>query len=598
MDIITHKAINVQVSIPKKTDEIQTFCNSKQILTFGLTHLQREAYSLYDAGLNVFPQPIGQKGGLPWKRLQYSRLNRDDKNYGLRNLFAGECNIAIMCGSTSNNLFVIDCESTDSFLYHLQQMINRDIPIWAVSTARGGHIYLCAKNGEVHNIGLDLLHDIEIKARNGYVLAPPSIHPSGKAYQWVSQQGDAPPIVDVQEIDWLKNRHHEKVQLTFDAPSTSKTGNWSMCVVSPASNLAKETQDYLHNGGHLTEGNRNNRLFKAACDLSGNKYSQSESEHILTPLAVMSGLPAYEVQATIKSAYSRHRTPSNSTVATLRQSWKYALLWATRHKWENRTAGSDRALFIALIERARVSSNENDVFRASIRELSELSSLGTTTIQRGLARLQEMQIIFNAGHDNTSQASLWRFSNKIISVAKQIELNLNTVSIPPYWLRYSESVFNSDIVERGALGHSVLFVYEFMRTLHQAMMPSDMAEALGISLNQVNYALRKLKEHELVQRLDKGWYLLKMTLPELETVFEHVQGKGSDRAEGYRREREVFAGVILFNARLKREGKIYMAAVSEQVAYDNEARRILDDPLIALGLELGGVLRMDENIRH
>lgn len=598
MDIITHNAINVQVSIPKKTDEIQTFCNNHQILTFGMTQLQREAYRLYDAGLNVFPQPIGQKGGLPWKRLHYSRLNRDDKNYGLRNLFAGDCNVAIMCGSTSNNLFVIDCETNDSFLYHLQQMVDRDIPIWAAQTARGGHIYLHAKNGEVHNIELGTLPDTEIKGRNGYVLAPPSIHPSGVAYQWVAQQGDTPPTVDVQQVDWLKTRQGEKINLTFDAPSTSKTGNWSMCVVSPASNLAKETQDYLHNGRHVAEGNRNNRLFKAACDLAGNHYSHGEAENILAPIGIMSGLSTYEVKKTIKSAYSQHRTPSRKHTPNLNQTWKYALLWATHHNWENRTAGSDRALFIALIERARVSSNENDVFRASIRELSELSSLGTTTIQRGLARLQDMQIIFNAGYDNTSQASLWRFSNKIISLAKQLELNLNTVSIPPYWLRYSESVFNSDIVERGALGHSVLFVYEYMRTLHRPMMPSDMAEEMGISLNQVNYALRKLKEHELVQRLDAGWYLLKMTLPELETIFEHVEGKGSARAEKYRVEREIFAGVILFNARIKHEGKQYMAVVSEQVRFHNEAKRLLDDPLIALGLELGGVLRMDNEMRH
>lgn len=598
MVIIPHNAINVQVSIPKMTDENQTICNMTQILSLGLTTLQQEAYALYDAGFNVFPQPIGHKGGLPWKRLQYSRLSRNDKNYGLRNLFAGECNVAVMCGITSNNLFVLDCESIEIFHYHLQQMIDRKLPIWAVKTARGGHIYLCAENGEVHNIELGILTDTEVKARNGYVLAPPSIHPSGVAYTWVVRQGDAPPIVDVNDIDWLKNRQGEKVSLTYDAPSNSKTGDWSMCVVSPASNLAKDTKDYLHTGGHLTEGSRNNRLFKAACDLSGNKYGQGEAEHILTPIALMSGLTNYEVQATIKSAYSRQRTPSKTTQAPLRQSWKYALLWATQRKWDNRTAGSDRALFIALIERARVSSNENDVFRASIRELSELSRLGTTTIQRGLTRLQEMQIIFNAGYDNTSQASLWRFSNKILSVAKQIELNLNTVSIPPYWLRYSESVFNSDIVERGALGHSVLFVYEFMRTLHYPMMPSDIAEALDISLNQVNYALRKLKEHELVQRLDKGWYLLKMTLPELEAVFEHVQGKGSERAEGYRREREVFAGVILFNARIKREGKVYMAYVSQQVSYHRQVQAVLDDPLLMLGLELGGVLRLNTDNLH
>src|SRR5690606_18635258 len=187
--IIPYNTINVQVSIPENTDEIQTVCNTNQISTFGLSDLQRQAYALYDIGLNVLPQPIARKGGLPWKRLQYSRLNRDDANYGLRNLFAGECNLAVMCGATSGNLFVIYCESNDSFLYHLQQMRDNDIPIWAVQTARGGHIYLRAKNGEVHNIETGILCDTEIKGRGGYLLAPPSIHPSGMVYPWIVQHG-------------------------------------------------------------------------------------------------------------------------------------------------------------------------------------------------------------------------------------------------------------------------------------------------------------------------------------------------------------------------------------------------------------------------
>lgn len=593
--IIPYNPVNVQVGIPENTDEIQTIHSVKQISTLGLTDLQREAYALYDMGLNVLPQPITRKGGLPWKRLQYSRLNRDDTNYGLRNLFAGDSNLAVMCGATSGNLFIIDCESIPGFFYHIQQMVNRDIPIWAVKTARGGHIYLRAENGEVHSIEPGILPDAEIKGRNGYVLAPPSIHPDGSIYHWTIQQGDSIPVIKTADVDWLKTGRGQIIPLKFDTPSSRKTGNWSMQMVSPASNLGKETRDYLENGKHLTEGNRNNRLFKAACDMSGNKYSQNETQNVLTPIAGMSGLPIAEIRATIISAYSRNRTPSRpSQKVQLHFTWRYALLWGIKHQWESRTAGSDRALFLALVERARVSSNENDVFRASIRELSELASLGTTTIQRGLERLQDMMIIFNSGYDSMSKASLWRFSDKILSIAKQVELNMNTVSIPPHWLRYSESVFNSDIVERGALGHSVLFVHEFMRTLHQPMMPSEIAESLGVSLNQVNYALRKLKKHELVHRLGKGWYLVKITLPELEAVFENVAGKGDARVAKHRREREIFAGVILFNARIRQEGKKYMRAVSEQVYYQRESERLLNDPLVQLAIELGGVPRIQE----
>lgn len=592
-NIIPHNPINVQVSISKKTDEIQTFCNTSQILMFGLSKIQQEAYRLYDAGLNVLPQPIGRKGGLPWKRLQYSRLNRDDDSYGLTNLFAGQCNIAVMCGLTSNNLFVIDCESQDSFLYHLDQMRQRNIPMWAAKTARGGHIYLCAENGEVHNIEPGILLDAEIKGQSGYVLAPPSIHPDGTGYTWLCREGKTPAIVHTDKIDWLKDQHSNPVHLVVDKPSSSSTGNWSMHVVSPTSNLSNQTRNYLQTGSQVTVGNRNNRLFSAACDLNGNHYSQSEAEHILLPIAVMSGLTRYEAKATITSAYSKNRTPARPTQENAYPilTWRYALLWATKHDWKGRCGVSDRSLFLALIERARVSSNENDVFRASIRELSELSRLGTTTVQRSLIRLENTNVIFNCGYDKTSQASLWRFSDKIISIAKQIELNTNTVSIAPHWLSYSESVFNSDVVERGGLGHSVMFIYQFMRTLHKPMMPLEIADSMGVSVNQVNYALRKMRQYELVRRLDEGWYLTKMTLPELESLFEHVAGKGDARVAKYRREREIFAGYIIVNARIRREGRSYTDAVSRYQLVRREYKEALEDPLLRLGLELGGVLR-------
>ena len=37
--------------------------------------IQAAARHLYGIGLNVFPQPLGKKGGYPWKKLQYLRLH-------------------------------------------------------------------------------------------------------------------------------------------------------------------------------------------------------------------------------------------------------------------------------------------------------------------------------------------------------------------------------------------------------------------------------------------------------------------------------------------------------------------------------------------
>ncbi|MCA9914377.1 MAG: bifunctional DNA primase/polymerase, partial [Anaerolineae bacterium] len=332
---------------------------------------QQTALTLYDLGLNIFPQPIGKKGGLPWKALQFIRLDRDDPAYGLTKVFAGNSNLAVMCGRTSGNLFVIDCESPATLRYHMQQLRQRQIPLWVVQTARGGHIYLRAAEGEVHNIAPGILKDAEIKGQMGYVLAPPSVHPSGAIYTWLHQEGDNIPVVSVGDVDWLRNQTGDSVTLQVNTSQSSYTAGVWRKPHQPQKQLSRTTQEYLQQGHQLPEGSRNNRLFAAACDLAGNGYSEQHSLQMLSPIATGSGLEEREVRTTITSAYSKPRTPSrqhNISVVADDRWWKM-LLWVTKQQWQSRTGATDRVMMLALIERARVYSNENGVFRASIREL-------------------------------------------------------------------------------------------------------------------------------------------------------------------------------------------------------------------------------------
>jgi hypothetical protein len=590
MDIILHNPQFVQVDIGKKEENLEPISQLKQNPLLALSEIQREAHRLYDAGLNVFPQPIAAKGGYPWMRLQFSRLNQTDKHFGLSTLCAGQCNLAVMCGSTSGNLFVIDCESRGAFAYQLEELLKRQIPLWAAVTARGGHIYLRASDGEVENISADILGELEIRGRGGYVLAPPSVHPTGAKYQWIAQEGAEPPSIHSKNVDWLFGTKGQQIQLEVSPNPVRNRGKWSAGFVSPASNLSNASREYISSGHTLAEGTRNNRLFSAACDLAGNSYSHNEAETILLPIATMSGLPYKEARATIASAYSRAREAARPEQKKIfeNNNWHFALLWATAQNWQGRQRTTERAVFLALIERARVGSNENGLFRASIRELSELARVGTTTVQKALFRLKTASILLSKGNDQNSQASLWQFAETLLLEAKQLELEMNTVAIAPHWLRYSESLFNSELTERGALGHSVTFIYQFLRTLDAPMMPRQIVESLGLTLNQVNYALRKLKDLDLIIRYPQGWYPLDMSLPELEAMFEEVAGKGDARAASYRRQREIFAGRILYEARLRREGETYFEAVNMTERCYAE---LDDDPLIQLAIELGAVLR-------
>lgn len=601
MHIIPHKTQFTQVSLLKTdgklSDSVPLTTNDNETLS----QIQLEAYRLYDAGLNVFPQPHGQKGGYPWKRLQYTRLERDDDDYGLAMLFAGECNMAIMCGHTSGNLFVIDCESPEAFAYHQEQTRRRHLPLWTVETARGGHLYFRCTEGEVENIINGTLPYTEIKGRQGYVLAPPSLHPSGITYHWCQQDGEEPPLVSASQIDWLRDHQGQTVQLKTIA--AGKRDNNRQAYISPYSALSRQTRDYIQNGATVPEGNRNNRLFSAACDLAGCSYSQTEAMNLLEPQALGSGLRTKEIRNTIQSAYSQNREPArknniNATMTSKNQNWRYGLIWATQQNWSGRSGGSQRALFLALIERARIATNENGTFRASIRELAEMAHLGTATVQRVLHDMTEnAQLLIKRGNDENSGASLWQFHPQIIKDGKWIELNMDTVCIPPHWLSYSVSVFNSAVTERSALGHAASFVYHYIRLLSDPVMPSAIVRSLGLTTNQINYALSRLRDLGLVRRLRTGWQAVVFSDDQLDERFERGRAFSRRRRERHRRQRRLFAARLLMRTRVLYEGNHLLHTLTSVGRYlrrirESQKRVVewLSDPLIALGLELGGVI--------
>jgi len=644
--IITHDRAFAQAKRAPNLQPIPELGPPNRILTgsgrpgeAALTPIQQTAYGLYDAGFNVFPLPRGRKSGYPWKRLQYSRLVRDHHQLDLGALFVGSPNVAVMCGRTSGNLFVIDCETPAAFTQHLREMRLRDIPIWAAQTARGGHIYLRCHTGEIENVEPGLLQDAEIKGRQGYVLAPPSLHPTGVVYTWLLQEGPTPPTVEASQIDWLRDRSGNQIHLSVLPTQGERRGvNWRLSLQDRG--ISQRTRDYLQNGHLLPEGNRNDRLFAAACDLNGNQYSEAEAHQLLAPIAQGSGLSQAEIRRTIVSAYSQQRGASREHYkernkaaqprTTEPNHWEHALYFAVNHTWHGRTQMHQRTLFLALVECSRRSGNENGTFRASIRELAELTRMGTGTIQRLLKRLiqDEQRLIFHAGYDRTSKASLWQFSKQVLRAGKEIQLKTDTSPLPPHWISFSVSVFNSDASERGALGLGGMYLYCLMLSQGRALMPSKWAEVSGLTINQVNYALRKLREHDLVERVDAGWRCVALTST-VDEVLEEVaartgkRGLGRRRRQRFLREREIFNSNYLFAVRAHREGRSYWDEVRRwrqlqqqagcaaanvswnganghlpgakvNVRLEKDLFDLFTDPLIEAALELGGQIELPD----
>jgi len=105
-----------------------------------------------------------------------------------------DANLAIATGSISG-MYVIDLDGkgvTNMIaLAHGREKFQPGNAI--VRTARGYHLYIRMEPGEKVRCrigqphGLDGLDEtgIDIRGDGGYVLAPPSIHPSGAVYRWV-----------------------------------------------------------------------------------------------------------------------------------------------------------------------------------------------------------------------------------------------------------------------------------------------------------------------------------------------------------------------------------------------------------------------------
>lgn len=136
-----------------------------------------------------------------WKSFQTKKPSWED----LRKWFPGDANnLAILTGKGSG-IVVLDVDNPDA-------LDDYDIPeTLTVKTAKGYHYYFkhpgCAvSNGPIKGLG-------DIKADGGYVVAPPSLHETGKRYEWVDPEAplaECPEwIISKSKAREIADRHNE-----------------------------------------------------------------------------------------------------------------------------------------------------------------------------------------------------------------------------------------------------------------------------------------------------------------------------------------------------------------------------------------------------
>ena len=140
-------------------------------------------------GWSVVPLAPGEKRPIvAWQRYQKQQpATREVKTWFRER---ADTNVAIVTGAVSG-LLVLDVDPRHGGEASLQQLERQYGPLPTtpqVITGGGGrHFYFAHPGGSVRN-RVGLMPGIDLRADGGLVVAPPSLHPSGRRYAWVDRR--------------------------------------------------------------------------------------------------------------------------------------------------------------------------------------------------------------------------------------------------------------------------------------------------------------------------------------------------------------------------------------------------------------------------
>jgi predicted transcriptional regulator len=254
--------------------------------------------------------------------------------------------------------------------------------------------------------------------------------------------------------------------------------------------------------GEVTEGERNARLFAAACDLKGIGVEYTEAERVMLEAARRCGLADHEAVDTLRSAYRLEREPARHNGAGVK-TWQRAKAFAASYDWRGqfgRKALSRRAIYLACVERAKLEGQDN--WRAAVREIAELANTGKRQANEGLQDLERASLIKRLNRDKGKGrlAGVYRFTG--LSKGDTVR---NTGSNSVSFLDTPKTTAEQDAFKR--LGLVAWHVWKYL-LLNTAPTAAAIAKATSLPRSSVYAALRNLTHHNvrLVFRDGAGEY--------------------------------------------------------------------------------------------
>jgi Bifunctional DNA primase/polymerase, N-terminal len=262
----------------------------------GSTSLLDVALALGKAGIAVFPCLYAKK--VPAIRGGFYAATTNPAT--IRRWFAGAFprNLAARTGNASG-VWVVDVDAIESVKTLEDQ--HGSLPLTLQSrTSRGRHFWFRTTASPIPSSAGRVAPRVDIKAENGYVITPPSIHPDGVVYEWLNNE----PIADAPR--WLVELARKPPQAQSVASRPASPEAFSGRPGGYGAAALKAEIDTLANA---PRGSRNHALNRASFALhqlvAGGELDAGEVEQRLIGAATTNGLLGEDglrsVMATIRS---------------------------------------------------------------------------------------------------------------------------------------------------------------------------------------------------------------------------------------------------------------------------------------------------------
>lgn len=218
-------------------------------------------------GLNVIPIKRGEKVPfVNWQEYQKRMSTPEERQQWFGD--GKEPNIAFVCGAVSDNFCCVDFDSPELFqLFEIDNGVISKFHI--VKTGGGGfHVYLKTKRPQ-KNSRIEFEKDgkivgVDIKGEGGLAVAPPSIHPSSKQYQFLNDIKEI-PRVDLDIHDWI---------LKWAEAKKDSLAEWGLKLKTSSEKKVIDVGEILDG---VPEGARNQTAIEYATFLRKRNYNPEET---------------------------------------------------------------------------------------------------------------------------------------------------------------------------------------------------------------------------------------------------------------------------------------------------------------------------------